>query len=34
MSGVAPARDSDSPGFMQPMKLNVYSFGDESNPGF
>lgn len=33
VSGVAAARDSDSPGFMQQMKLNVYSFGDKLNPG-
>lgn len=33
VSGVASTRDSDLPGFMQQMKLNVYSFGDKSDPG-
>ena len=33
MSGVASTGDSDLLGFMQQMKLNVYSFGDKLNPG-
>lgn len=33
MSGAASTRDSDLQGFMQQTKLNVYSFGDKSNPG-
>lgn len=33
VSGVAPLHDSDSLGFMQREKLNVYSSGDKLNPG-
>lgn len=33
VSGIAPLHDSDSPGFMQREKLNVYSSGDKLNPG-
>lgn len=32
VSGVASAPDSDLLRFMQRMELNVYSFGDKSNP--
>lgn len=32
VSGVASTRDRDLLGFMQQMKLNVYSFGDKLNP--
>lgn len=32
MSGVASAPDTDSPGFMQHKKLNVYCFGDSLDP--
>lgn len=32
MSGVASAPDTDSPGFMQQKKFNVYCFGDLLDP--